>query len=65
MWDIIGNFCERAQGNLWGLYEGYLWELLGNMWGIFMWVQNNLWTCVGIYFCEWANEVRTRKFVPQ
>ena len=30
MWDIMGNICERAQGNLWSLYRKYLWE-------IFMW----------------------------
>ena len=58
MWDIMGNICERAQDNLWGLYLKYLWE-------IFMWAQSSLWACVGIYFCEWANEIRAQKFVPQ
>ena len=24
--DIMGNICERTQGNLWGLYREYLWE---------------------------------------
>ena len=35
------------------------------LWKIFMWAQNSLWACVGIYFCEWANEIRAQKFVPQ
>ena len=29
-----------------------------------MWVQNNLWACVGIFW-EWANEIKAQKFVPQ
>ena len=58
MWDMMGNICERAQDNLWGLFMEYLWE-------IFMWVQSSLWACVGIYFCELANEIRAQKFVPQ
>ena len=48
---------ERAQDNLWGLYMEYLWE-------IFMWARNSLCAYVGIYFCEWANEIRAQKFVP-
>ena len=51
MWDIMDSICERAQGNLWGLYREYLWESnnMENIWGIFMWAQNNLWACVGIF----------------
>ena len=58
MWDIMGNICERTQDNLWGLYMEYLWE-------IFLWAQSSLWAYVGIYFYEWANEIRARKFVPR
>ena len=42
----------------------YHGEYLSNMWEIFMWAQNNLWACVGIFW-EWANEIKARKFVPQ
>ena len=54
----MGNMRERAQDNLWGLYIEYLWE-------IFMWARNSLWAYVGIYFCEWANEISAKKFVAQ
>ena len=51
MWPIMGNICERAQGNLWGLYKESLWEPnnMENIWVIFMWAQNNLWACVDIF----------------
>ena len=37
MRDIMGNICERAQGNLWGLYREYLWEAnnMENIWVIY------------------------------
>ena len=47
--------CERAQGNLWGLYRDYFvgaqysGEYLSNMWEMFMWAQNSLWAYVGIF----------------
>ena len=33
---------------------------MSNMWEIFMWTQNSIWACVGI-FCEWVNEIRIIK----
>ena len=42
----------------------YHGEYLSNVWEIFMWAQNNLWACVGIFW-EWANEIRAQKFVLQ
>ena len=70
MWDITGNICERAHGNLWGFIQEkfvgaqYHGEYLSNVWKIFMWAQNNVWTHMGI-FCEQANEIKAQKFVPQ
>ena len=66
----MGNICERAQGNLWSFIQEifvgaqYHREYLSNVWEIFMWAQNNLWACVGIFW-EWANEIRAQKFVLQ
>ena len=69
----MGDICERTQDNLWGLYGEYLWEpKLGNN-------MENIWVICGKYLCgpkivyglvwvffgEWANEIRARKFVPQ
>ena len=42
MWDIMGNICKRAQGNLWGLYMEHLWEP-NNM--------ENIWVICGEYLC--------------
>ena len=42
MWDIMDSICERAQGNLWGLYREYLWES-NNM--------ENIWVIYGEYLC--------------
>ena len=38
MWDIMGNICERAQENLWGLNKESLWEPnnMENIWVIYM-----------------------------
>ena len=39
----MGNICERAQDNLWGFYEKYLWEpKLGNN-------MKNIWVICGKY----------------
>ena len=67
MWEITGNICEKAHGSLWGFIQEifvgaqYHGEYLSNVWEIFMWAQNNVWAI----FCEWANEIKARKFVPQ
>ena len=51
----MGNISERTQGNLWGFIQEifvgdqYHGEYLSNVWEIFMWAQNNLWACVGIF----------------
>jgi len=42
-----------------------MWEILGNLLEIFVGFQNNLWGLYWKYFCEWANEIRTWKIVPQ
>ena len=72
----MGNICERAQDNLWGLYGKYLWEpKLGNnmesiwvIWGKYVGNicvgSKQLWACMSI-FSEWTNEIRARKFGPQ
>ena len=28
MWNIMGNICERAQGNLWGFIQGIFVPLI-------------------------------------
>ena len=54
----VGFIQEKLVG---AQYHG---EYLNNVQEIFMWAQNNVWAHVGI-FCEWANEIKARKFVPQ
>ena len=69
MWAILGNICERAQGNLWAC----AWNIcepnnMENIWVIYM---ENIY--VGLkqfidlcgYFCEWASKIKVRKYVPQ
>ena len=62
----MGNICERAQDNLWGFYEKYLWEpKLGNnmknIWVICVKYVGNIYVdpkqFMGVYgyFSEWAN----------
>ena len=63
MWDIMGNICERAQGNLWGIHREYLWEPnnMGNIWVIYMGnIYVGLKQFMGLcgYFYEWANEIK-------
>ena len=62
MWDIIGNICERAHGNLLAcvrcICEGYYME---NIWVIYIWeylcgfriMCGLMWV-----FCEWANKIK-------
>ena len=66
---MMGNICERAQGNLWGLYNEYLWEPnnMENIWVIYRKYLCELkivYGLVWVFFSEWANEIRTQKFVP-
>ena len=62
MLGIMGSFCERAQGILWGLYGKYLWVpklgnnmenigviYIGSVQEVLMWAQDSLWACVGIF----------------
>ena len=60
----MGSICERAQGNLWGLYGEYLWEP-NNMENIWVICGKCLCGLVWVYFSEWANKIRAHKFVPQ
>ena len=70
MWAIMGNICERVQGNLWVLCMEYLWmpNNMENIWAINM---RNIYVSFKIMcgfmwvFCEWTNEIKARKFVPQ
>ena len=70
MWDLTSAICEKPHGNLWGFLQEifvgvqYHGEYLSNVWEIFMWAQNDVWAHV-VIFCEWTNEIKTRKFVPQ
>ena len=70
MWDIMGNICERAQDNLWGLYGKYLWESklgnnMKNIWVICGKYVGNIYVSpkyfmglYGYFFRKWANEIR-------
>ena len=69
MWAILGNICERAQGNLWAC----AWNIcepntMENIWVIYM---GNIYVgfkkFMGLcgYFCEWTSKIKARKFVTQ
>ena len=66
----MSSICERAQGNLWGLYREYLWEP-NDMENILVICEKYLcglkivYGIVWVFFSEWAKEIRVRKFVPQ